>query len=160
MDNTSQYLTEQFSKEVWFDSIDKDKFGRHVVYAKYMNAFIMQSVPVEHEGNHILLHFAGSKAAEAGKYTTITSLIPRILPEFIPAPVEEDPAKDLTKELWSLKKICGEDTLANIFFEIHDGADAITSESESYPEVNKRLKALYDEYGFDVLFEQVGDISV
>lgn len=73
---------------------------------------------------------------------------------------EEKSILHLQKELDRLEKICGSHTVQDIFYEVHDnnltnGRDTVTNMSGRYPEVRKVLEKLYDQYGFDVIYEEL-----
>jgi hypothetical protein len=68
---------------------------------------------------------------------------------------EEQSLRHLQDELDRLEKICGTNTLSDIFFEIKDGKNAITNMSSRFPDVRKSMDKLYDTYGFDVLYEEL-----
>lgn len=61
----------------------------------------------------------------------------------------------LARELDRLERICGSNILQDIFYEIHDGKNAVTNLSARYPDVKDALTQLYDEYGFDVIYEEM-----
>jgi hypothetical protein len=63
--------------------------------------------------------------------------------------------RHLTDELDKLEKICGTNILGDIFFEIHDGSNAVTNLSIKYPEVREKLQSLYHQFGFDILYEEL-----
>jgi hypothetical protein len=67
----------------------------------------------------------------------------------------ENDIGELIDELSRLEKICGSNTLQDIFYEIHDGKNAVTNLSDRYPLIKGSLQSLYDEYGFDVIYEEL-----
>ena len=68
---------------------------------------------------------------------------------------EEKSVLHLQKELDRLEKSCGSRTLQDIFYEVQDGKNAVTNMSARYPEVRQTMEKLYDEYGFDVIYEEL-----
>ena len=75
--------------------------------------------------------------------------------------IDEDSGNDdnlsyeLCNELSSLKTICGGNILSDIFYEIHDGKNAITNLSTKFPDVRNSMEKLYDKFGFDIIYEQL-----
>lgn len=61
----------------------------------------------------------------------------------------------LTDELDRLEKLCGSNVLQDVFYEVHDGENAVTNLSARYPEVRRRVQKIYDKYGFDVIYEEL-----
>ncbi|CAM6004238.1 unnamed protein product [Sphagnum balticum] len=61
----------------------------------------------------------------------------------------------LTRELDRLEKQCGSNILQDIFYEIHDGKNAVTNLGAKYPEVRESLMDLYRAYGFDVIYNEM-----
>jgi hypothetical protein len=52
------------------------------------------------------------------------------------------------------------DIVAAIFFETHDGKNAVTNYSEQYPNVRQRMEKLYNTFGFDVLYDKIVDENI
>ena len=78
------------------------------------------------------------------------------LDQVVGAEVEENKSLlHLQNELTRLEKVCGSFTLQDIFYEIQDGKNAVTNLSSRYPEVHQAMKRLFDEYGFDVIYEEL-----
>ena len=140
-----------------------------VAYVKYQSAEIEKSVPQKIDGFDVRAHFLASLCEEKDKFVTTQSSIS--LPSYVPLTslpgftvatdvVLEDEvvttlALDLHNELWKLRRVCGADNLTDIFYEVHDGTNALTSVSQGYPEVRTKVQELYNEFGFDVLFEEL-----
>jgi hypothetical protein len=61
----------------------------------------------------------------------------------------------LENELDRLERACGSNTLQDIFYEIKDAHNAVTNLSARYPEVRTALERLFDQYGFDVIYENL-----
>lgn len=169
-------LTSMLKEKDWFCEVGTDNIGRFVVYVKYMNMETMTSVPDKMLGVQVLVHFIASKTAKREDFTNNANHVPFAkAPEPAPKPVlelvmepdfmddlEELPSNllendlsVLTDELDRLEKMCGSNALQDIFYEIHDGKNAVTNLSDRYPEVKKGLSKLYDEYGFDVIYEEI-----
>jgi hypothetical protein len=78
------------------------------------------------------------------------------LDQIVSGGVEENKSLlHLQNELTRLEKACGSYTLQDIFYEIQDGKNAVTNLSSRYPEVHAAMKKLFDEYGFDVIYEEL-----
>lgn len=153
-----QELIDQFSEKPWYHSVGKDQYGRHVVYVKYMCSEAYQTVPDKLAGKQVLIHLSSSLEASKEKFATVIG--PKIYQE--PVKSEEETEIDLLQaELFSLKRKCGEDNLFDILSEIHEealyGFKPMTKVCEEFPEVTLNVKKLYEKWGCDVLFEEVGD---
>lgn len=172
-------LVQKYSHQPWYDSVGLDKYGRYVVYVHTMNMEIMKTVEPSLDGKQVLMHYASSKPENMKKYiteynwNTIKSSTttenkfdpfardPRIghLGKFDLEKIESEsePADidELIAELDRLEKICGTHGLETIFYEVHDGKNAVTNLSVKYPEVKKSMQKLYDTYGFDIIYEEI-----
>lgn len=163
-------LTQMFKDRDWFCEVGMDTIGRYVVYVKFMNLEVYTSIPDMMLGKQVLVHFIASKTARREDFTNNATHVPFSKPA--PAPklelvVEDDGIEelssdylendlgDLLKELDRLEKMCGSNALQDIFYEIHDGKNAVTNLSDRYPVVRDSLRNLYDEYGFDVIYEEL-----
>jgi hypothetical protein len=159
-----KYLINKYSSFDWYDSVAIDKYGRYVVYVNIKdgktNAEIMKTVDYDLNGKQILVHYASSKPENMKKYNIIYDLY---RPKFISPPilVEEEIEElsinidELIMELDRLELICGYHGLQSIFYELHDGKNAITNLGSMYPEVKQDMSKLYDQYGFDVLYNEL-----
>lgn len=149
-------LVTKFGKEDWFHSAEVEPVYGHdlVLYAKTMSPKILKAAPAKVDKFNVLLHFAAYKEAALDKFANkpIVTAVETIPEE---ASEEEDVSGELITQLWALKKICGKESLSHIFYEIHDGNDAVTDDSKEFPEVRKQLQTLYDDLGFDILFEEI-----
>ena len=121
-------LKNKYSEYEWFHSIEV-KNNKIILYVNYLNREILDLVSEK----DILIHYASS-----------------ILPERY---TEEDEVDLLNNEIKDLLFSLGKEKITNIFFEIHDGDDSVTELSNIYPKERNRLEKLYEEYGFDVLFD-------
>lgn len=159
----------------WFADVGTDQFGRYVVYIKYMCPETISGIVDYHEGVQVVVHFDMSKTATRDQFTSNLSAPGASLKQYVAAdyakpieapwvemkgdvtePAEEDKSlRHLTDELDKLEKLVGTNILQDIFYEIHDGPNSVTNLSSRYPIVRKSLDRLYDEYGFDVIYEEM-----
>ena len=171
------WLHDKYKDRDWFHSVGTDQYGRYVVYVKYMNHETLHDIPDSDGGVQILVHFAASKLATAeqfmnkpGQKSTYPDgtpcpydreidvsavVVEPSLDEVVGSEEEEKSIRHLQTELDRLEKQCGSYTLNDIFYEIQDGKNAVTNMSARYPEVRTRLEKLYDQYGFDVIYEEL-----
>ena len=178
MDSTEglRMLSELYQAKDWYHSVGLDKYGRLVVYVKYMNHETLNNIVDFMGGKQVLVHFAGSltngdqyvnkpqapgasfiqaakEAASNGVDVGVGQV--DVVDEVVGAEEEEKSVLHLQKELDRLEKQCGSYTLQDIFYEIQDGKNAVTNMSARYPEVRKGLEKLYSQYGFDVIYEEL-----
>lgn len=155
MNEVLDHLSQMFKGRDWFFDVGVDQFGRPVVYAKYMCHETLHDVPDSVGGKQVLVHFAASKTAQRDQFTENLTK-PKLTPvvESVPPPPAPD-VEDLCDELDRLEKICGSNTLQHIFYEVHDGNNAVTSYSPKFPEVREALDRLYATFGFDVIYEEL-----
>jgi hypothetical protein len=166
------WLHDKYKDRDWFHSVGEDQYGRYVVYVKYMNHETLHDIPDFESGVQVLVHFAASKLATRDQFvdkpgSSLADIKSGTLP---PPPVdhivdvvyevagpedEEKSLRHLQTELDRLEKLCGSYTLNDIFYEIQDGKNAVTNMSARYPEVRTRLEKLYNQYGFDVIYEEL-----
>jgi hypothetical protein len=154
MESNVKELDEMLSSHDWFHSAGKDEFGRLVVYVNWMSKDILGDlVPREISGNQVVVHFASFKLATREKYTDC----PTKAKELIPLSEDEESVDlvNLIKELDRLEAICGSNMLQDIFYEIHDQKNAVTNLSSKFPQVRNAMEKLYNEYGFDIIFEEM-----
>jgi hypothetical protein len=158
-------LQEQFVGRPWFHSVGRDQFNRLVVYTNFMCHETLHDIPDRVDGIQVLVHFAASKLATREQFTNNDREdnlpIPLVT---IPQPAieivdvtefAEDDLSELTAELDALERLCGSNILQEIFYEIHDGVNAVTNLSPRFPDVHRRMKALYTDFGFDVIYEEL-----
>lgn len=171
-----EVLTNLFKDRDWFHSVDVEQYGRLVVYVKYACHETLHDIPDKVANRQVLVHFAASKFSTREQYTNQPSrqednipipLVNQVIniteeAELIDEGVEELPSNflqfdlsDLCKELNRLEKMCGSNALQDIFYEIHDGANAVTNLSARFPEVKSSMEKLYQDYGFDVIYEEL-----
>lgn len=173
-------LKQMFKDREWVFDVGLDQYGRLVVYTKFTCHETLHDIPDRVDGQQVMVHFADSKTATREKFTNSPNAPGSLLKPFVAAAkaaqvkgvdtgfgqaaddIEELPSNllefdtdDLCKELDRLEKICGTNILQDIFYELHDGKNAVTNLSVRYPEVRARLEKLYDEFGFDVIYEEM-----
>jgi len=160
-------LNNMFKNQDWFFDIGTDQFGRIVVYTKYMCHATLHDIPIMFNGHHVLVHFATSKTATRSQYTSeekkqipvielpSSDLIEEENEEFDLPAYSVTSMATLTAELDRLEKICGSNILQDIFYECHDGKNAVTNLSDKFPEVRSSINKLYDLFGFDVIYEEL-----
>jgi hypothetical protein len=88
----------------------------------------------------VLVHFAGYLLATREVYTN-------------PNARKQEDADVLTSSVKILIGDLGKQKVRDIFYEIHDGPNALTQLSDTHPYARDCLDKLYEEYGFDVLFD-------
>lgn len=136
-----------------------------IAYVKYNTLEIEEAIPRKVEGYDVRVHFAASLGEPAKPVTTLPLFNPSALapPKPVSAPPDSEsdlvfsPAGDLHNALWNLRRNCGKENLESIFYEIHDGTNALTCVSKEFPEVRTKLQTLYNEFGFDILFEEIDE---
>jgi hypothetical protein len=161
-----------FKDRDWFFDVGVDQHGRPTVYVKYMCHETLYDIPDTLGGRQALVHFAASKLARKDDFVDKPSSLSRPPPlPNLPIPLtkeivdlteeaelveEEDKSvRHLVNELDKLEKQCGSNILQDIFYEVHDGPNAVTNLSAKFPEVRRGLERLYKVYGFDVIYEEL-----
>jgi hypothetical protein len=159
-------LTGMFFEKEWFCEAERDA-NRYVVYVKYMNMETMTTIPDQILGRQVVVHFIAYKRASHFSFATNATHVPFSRPAEVVVPkapesmeelssdLLEFDVEDLVKELVRLEKICGSNALADVFFEIHDKQNAVTNLSARYPEIRDALEKIYNEYGFDVIYDEI-----
>lgn len=157
-------LTRLLSKNDWFDSVGVDQFGKLIVFVHFLTKEVMESIPDQFESKRVVYQFSNSKSSVvkskyATEYKPAFHNTPIYVPKSIPVIIdkfEKDPdIKFLISELNRLENICGSNILQDLFYEIHDGKNAVTKLSVKYPEVYDDLLDLYDEFGFDIIYGEL-----
>jgi hypothetical protein len=133
-------LERKFGDRDWFHSVGTDQYGRTVVYVKYMCHETLHDIPDTVDGKQVLVHFAGYLLATREVYTN-------------PNARKQEDADVLTSSVKILIGDLGKQKVRDIFYEIHDGPNALTQLSDTHPYARDCLDKLYEEYGFDVLFD-------
>ncbi len=173
MDDGIDVLTKLFRNCDWFHDAGTDQYGRYVVYVKYMCQETLHDVPDQMMGKQVLVHFAASKLARADQFTNTPTATAATAPklelvmedplndiEELPSSFLELDLSDLCTKLDKLERLCGSNCLQDIFYEVHDnrltnGRNTVTNLSLKYPEVREGMEKLYDQYGFDVIYEEL-----
>jgi len=163
MDEGIEVLTNMFKGREWFHSVGKDQYGRYVVYCHFMCNETLHDVPDRVLEKQVLVHFAGSLLATREAFTNSDKpkRLELVVEESSPDLEELDSSllkfdlTDLQSELDRLERQCGSNCLQDIFYEVHDGPNALTDNSARYPEVRKAMERLYQNYGFDIIYEEL-----
>ena len=137
------YLSELIEDNDWFHDVGMCPSDKLIVYTKWQSREILEEIPNKIAGYQILVHFA-----------PLGSTKPNVKVFDIEDEQEYD-LNDLTKELDRLEKICGTNILGSIFYEIQDQNNAVTNLSAMFPEVRLSMDKLFEEYGFDIIFENL-----
>jgi len=170
-----EYLRNLYKDKEWFHSVGVEQYGRIVVYIHHTTHETLHDIPDQVAGKQVLVHFAGSLFLDKDKYVNRPQSIfasPMmelegaarradadvpfdVVDEAVGSQAEELSIRYLETELFRLEKLCGSNTLQDIFYEIKDGPNAVTNLSARFPDVRKSLEKLYDQYGFDVIYENL-----
>lgn len=139
-------LNDQFKERDWFVKVvAKHKTPQCIiVYTKWQTEEILREIPNRIEEWQILVHFYHDKATIVSKIDDVAKPVEQKLTHSV-----------LTRELERLGLICGTNTLESIFFEVHDGKNAVTDMSKRYPEVREDIETLFRYYGFNLLYKEI-----
>jgi hypothetical protein len=156
-------LKSQYGDRAWFSNVTTDQYNRIIVLVTQLTSDVSTAIPDRIDGRQVLVHFDSAKMVQKESFvTTATTSAFAIAPtDPAPPPVVEDTEEDntpievLVKELDRLEKICGTNMLQDIFYEVHDGKNAVTNLSIKFPDVRKSLEELYEIFGFDVIYEEL-----
>lgn len=148
----SELLTGLFFEKDWFCEVGVDTSNRYIVYVKYMNMDTMTTIPDQMLGKQVLVHFISSKPVPAPPKLTLVPPFKEDAHDAFPTDVSF-----LANELDRLEHICDSRVMQHIFYEIHDGKNAVTDLSERFASVRESMERLYNEYGFDVLYEELDE---
>lgn len=151
--NNLNNLKNALKDKIWFYDTGIDEYDRPVVYVHLMNSSIfkeLSEVSKQFLETSPCIHYASSSLFERSKYVNEINLI-KNLPNSIYT------LDFLFHELNKLKDVCGLNILSDIFYEVHDGQNAITNLSAKFPEVKDSLDKLYAEYGFDLIYNYLED---
>lgn len=151
--NNLNNLKNALKDKIWFYDTGIDEYDRPVVYVHLMNSSIfkeLSEVSKQFLETSPCIHYASSSLLERSKYVNEINLI-KNLPNSIYT------LDFLFHELNKLKDVCGLNILSDIFYEVHDGQNAITNLSAKFPEVKDSLDKLYAEYGFDLIYNYLED---
>lgn len=159
MENQEQYLLSvMLQGKDWFHSIGEDSYGRHIVYTKYMDLDVINEVPDIWGDKKVLLYFAPAESDYKDSYKNPLANNGLLNISSISDELAEDLELDkdlLIQELNKMKQECGSNIVQDLFYEVHDGKNAITNLSSKFPELRKSVEKLYEEYGFDVIYQEI-----
>lgn len=168
-------LHSQFSERDWFHSVGQDKSGRLVVYVKYMCDETTHDIPRQVDNVNVLVHFATSKdinpelfahkGFKSKKVAVLDTVAERLATLKLAGDDSDDDSilepdasldlRELISELDRLEKVCGSNIMQDIFYEVHDGANAVTNLSSKFPDVRHCMDNLYQQFGFDLIYENM-----
>lgn len=161
------WLHDTFVNRDWFHSVDQDKSNRLVVYVKYMCDETTNDIPRQVDGVNVLCHFATSKIIKKELFAH-KGFKPKEVPvsevvedlgsddiEFIEELNTPLDLRELVMELDRLEKLSGSNIMQDIFYEVHDGVNAVTNLSSKFPDVKRGMEKLYQQYGFDLIYENM-----
>lgn len=154
-------LSATLKNNSWFYDVDIDQSGRFVVYANQINSDIESQVPTKFNDRSVMLHFTASKIAKRDDFVENINLYRQIIS--VPEPEPELDLTDLaflTKELDRLERLEGTNIVRDIFFEIHDGQNAVTNLSTKFPDIKESVFRLYETFGFDVIYEWFETLNI
>lgn len=153
-----EYLSRLLDKYDWFDEACIEG-QRYIVYVFQMGAGIDENIPDQVAGHQVVAHFSSAKNISPNQYiiscSKVGSLTLEDLTEELSSDLSVPNLSDLCKELDRLEKICGSNILQDIFYEIKDGKNAVTNLRAKFPDVHKAMIRLYDEYGFDPIYNEM-----
>jgi hypothetical protein len=147
-------LVEAVQKYEWFRGTGLDEFGRFVVYVSQMDFNIIKEMPAKINKQQVLFHFYNPKLQYITYEANFIPQVKKPLPVVESLP-EEVNINQLIDELDSLENICGPNILQDIFYEVHDGKNAVTNWSAKFSNVRTSLENLYKTYGFDLIYEEL-----
>jgi len=154
----------------WFYEVEAEA-RRYVVYVTYGCSEQNKIIPDMMHGKQVVMHFACAKNISREQFLTPAKSYNQVFvtPDVSGSVTQEDlescisqlqdvqvPNLDnLCNELDRLERQVGSNILQDIFYECHDGKNAVTSLGDKYPEVKAAMIGLYDEYGFDTIYEEL-----
>ncbi len=147
-------LVETIQKYEWFRGTGLDEYGRFVIYVSRMDYNVLKEIPAKINKQQVIFHFYYPKLQYI---TQVSNTISQAEVNTISKPIhqEEIDIDKLISDLDSLESICGSNVLQDIFYEVHDGKNAVTNWSGKFPEVRKVMESLYNNYGFDLIYEEL-----
>jgi hypothetical protein len=152
LDEVLDSLSQSFKNEEWFYEVGIGDFNRPTVYVHFMNREILSKIPNKIANFSINVHYAASKKS----HKEICVEAPKPIVTYVPVPLDLDVDMSyLVQELERLEKSCGSNILQDIFYETHDGPNAVTNLSARFPDVRETLQKLYKMYGFDLIYEEM-----
>lgn len=162
--------------EWFYEVVAEAEVRRYVVYVHTMDKSQDSIIPDRMMGHQVVIHFASSAPDAKNEFVSRPQI--HTLPAYNPfdrVPLEIISQRDmetlrgagwvpeakeinigvLTDELDYLEKQCGSNVLQDIFYETHDGKNAVTNLRARFPEVYQAMLNLYKEYGFNVIYEEL-----
>lgn len=148
-------LASRFENKSWFDSVIMDK-NRLIAQVKEMNLSILNEIPTTFNGKQVLVHFAGSTKPPVVQVPLFADS-KDILEELDDEDVlfDDKDLEKLSQEVDELVCSSNFNTVNDIFYEVHDGNNAVTNLSAKNPFIRSKVEELYNKYGFDILFEEL-----
>ena len=137
-----------FIEKDWFHSTGMDEFNRPIVYVKKINKEVMDFIPDKINNKQIIVRFSAAKLALKSDYVS----------EFRSFNYDNLISFDITasiKDIKSLEDKYGLSNVMEVFYHIHDGLSEKGYAAKEYPELHSKLQSLYDELGFDILYEYI-----
>lgn len=157
-----QNLQIALKNKPWFYDVGIDQWQRPIVYVHYMGTDVFESifkVAEEYYISYPCIYFAKFIMFNKSKNVNYIESNSVVWKDDSESELNSEPGESknrfLLNEINKLKNICGSNILSDIFYEVHDGKNAITNLSVKFPEVTESLNNLYSKYGFDVLYEQI-----
>lgn len=163
-DKDIQQLVEEYSQFDWYDSVGLDKSNRYIVYTKLINREVMKVVRQDLNGTQVLVAFAHAKPSNDSRsryinFHDFSKSRQQLSTVITPIETVKEDTLDLDYLIAMLDKMekwCGSNNiLQDIFYEIHDGKNAVTNLSTRFPHVREELNKLYETYGFDIIYEEL-----
>ena len=161
---TADELLSSFKDKPWFHSIVPDKSGRLAVLVKEMNLTVLQEIPSFKNNIQILVHFAPPTPPVVSNQTLYVNQ------EDILEELEDDDLFEIDDTavtpvarkpealMNSIDELIGQSNyniVSDIFYEIHDGSNAVTNLSVKKPEIKAALEKLYLEFGFQAIEKEL-----
>jgi hypothetical protein len=116
----------------------------------------LKEIPAKINNKQVLFHFFHPQHTYIKfEPNTIPQVEKKVEPVVTHVTQEEVNIDDLISDLDDLEDICGSNVLQDIFYEVHDGKNAVTNWSSKFPEVRIALDKLYSTYGFDLIYEEL-----
>lgn len=148
-------LLESLDQYDWFCDAEFDAFGKFVIYVHEYPLVFAGKLPSTIGGKQILIHYACAQPKVAQASVVIKSEAPVKLEVKEAEDITNEDMQYLTSQLDRLEKICGSNILQDIFYETHDGQNAVTNLSARFSDVRESLEKLYDAFGFDLIYEEL-----
>lgn len=149
-------LRQSFQDKKWYYDVGLDDFNRPTVYVHFMNHEVLSAVPNRVGDYDVNVHYAAYKLVGRESYVQdLSAHNIKHMPDDTEPEIEEVDMAALVKELDRLERLCGSNILQDIFYETHDGPNAVTNLSMRFPDVREAVQKLYKVYGFDVIYDEL-----